>query len=75
MTPKPQHWFRSVHGSDELKREPRAIEFLRVWSGETIIHQGGTAFWDSQNNCLDQHALAISGFTHWRLLVTPTDTK
>jgi hypothetical protein len=62
---RPSHWFVPISESDEIKSEPDAIEFLKIWTGETFIHTGGTAFW--KNGRLDREALIYSGITHWRV--------
>ncbi len=65
---KPLWWFRSVHDSGELKTMPQHIEYLKVWTGETFVHAGGTAFWSEETKSLSIHALMFHGITHWRLV-------
>lgn len=64
---KPEWWFRATCEAEELKTEPDAIEYLRMWTGETFIHTHGTAYWDQKSNHLDEHALILAGITHWRV--------
>lgn len=67
---KPQHWFRALSEADELQSEPEAIEYLRMWTGETFIHVFGTAYWVQDVDgigYLDQKALMHAGITHWRI--------
>ena len=65
---KPQHWFRATSEGTRLESEPREIEFLRVWTGETFTHTGGTAYWSGHRLGLDTNAMTLAGITHWRLL-------
>jgi hypothetical protein len=65
MSDKPKWWFRPIDESDELIEEPKRIEYLKVWTGETFIHTGGTAFW--RDGRLDLNLLIVSGITHWRI--------
>lgn len=74
MTPKPRHWFKSIHEAREdrdikLGGEPEEIEYLNVWTGETFIHIGGTAYYDVKEwEGLNIHSLTMNGITHYRIL-------
>lgn len=71
---KPRHWFKSIHEAREdldLKvgylEEP--IEYLKISTGETFIHTGGTAYWNHDEwEGLNIHALVLAGITHYRLV-------
>lgn len=63
----PQWWFKPIHEQNELTAPPDTIEFLKMWTGETFVHINGTAFWDSENKCLDRKSLMYNGITHWRI--------
>ncbi len=65
---KPAHWFRPVYDCADLTREPARIEFLKVWTGETMIHTYGSAYWDVRNHTLNVELLSRQGVTHWRLI-------
>lgn len=66
---KPIYWFRSIHDDEELPDgEPEKIEYLKISTGETFIHKGGTTYWLQSEDCFDITALIYAGITHWRLI-------
>jgi hypothetical protein len=67
---KPRYWFRSIHESrQELRSQPENIEYLNMWTGETYIHVGGTAYWDQARwGGLNIDSLNRAGITHYRLV-------
>lgn len=67
---KPKWWFKSIHEArEDLKEEPEAIEYLIIWTGETYIHTGGTAFWGwGEDSCLNIDSLNGAGITHYRVV-------
>lgn len=68
---KPSYYFKSIHEARLYKdtdlsfNEPTDIEFLKIWTGETFVHVGGTAYWHGDEG-LDIKMLILSGVTHWR---------
>jgi len=63
----PPHWFRPIATMAELPKEPVAIEYLCMPSGEVLSHVLGTAFWSREREEVDLETLKESGVTHWRL--------
>lgn len=72
---RPQHWFRPITDVYELDTQPDRIEYLKMWTGETFIHTGGTAYWcivyEGCSRQLDVGACMRSGITHWRIPTQP----
>ncbi len=67
---RPRYWFRPITDIYELSAEPEHIEYLKMWTGETFIHTGGTAYWIhtiDHPGYLDVQGCMQSGITHWRL--------
>ncbi len=71
---KPNHYFKAIHEAilcdyeDRIIKEPHKVEFLRMWTGETIIHIEGTTYWNHKENCFDVPSLMTAGITHFRIL-------
>lgn len=66
---KPEYWFRPISDAIyHLKNEPMNIEYLKMWTGETFIHTGGTAFWCHKEKELKTESLLHLGITHYRLV-------
>lgn len=40
----PPWWFKPIHESGELTKEPKTIEYLKMWTGETFVHLGARLF-------------------------------
>ena len=70
---KPKWWFKSIHESKsdpDMAYMPEEIEYLNVWTGETFVHIGGTAYWDDKEyHGLNLLSLVVTGITHYRVRV------
>ena len=69
---KPNHYFKHISEAyDDIENQPEEIEFLKMWTGETFIHTGGTVYWDQPNEGrggLNIESLNNSGITHYRVI-------
>ena len=64
-TNTPKWWFKPIQALVGITEEPMAIEYLRMPSGETFIHVGGTAYWNGEKFVIE--LLYLAGVTHWRM--------
>ncbi len=64
---KPEWWFRGLDELGSIKEKPRKIEYLKIGTGETFIHMGGTAYWEEEKG-ICKTCLYDAGITHWRIL-------
>lgn len=68
---KPKHWLKSIYEArdDQDLKIDEPIEYLKISTGETFIHSGGTAYWNYPEwKGLDIPSLIIAGITHYRLV-------